>query len=161
MNKDDPNNSKNNPDAWIESLSQRDKRALVFHVLYAAEGYDYQANIESIVASLNKGFELDIPLKSPLVKTAQAIIDDRKSLDQAYKPYLANWRIERIGVCTKLILRYAVWELLNTQTSPTIIINEAIELAKCFAEKDAYKFINGILDEIAKKLPELNRIHVK
>jgi N utilization substance protein B len=38
-----------------------------------------------------------------------------------------------------------------TDTSPTIIINEAVELAKCFAEKDAYKFVNGILDEALKK----------
>jgi len=146
----------NNND-WLNSLSQRDRRALIFHLLYAAEGYDYQANIESLVNNLNKGFELDIPLKSTLVQTAQAIIENRESLDQVYKPYLSNWRIERIGVCTKLILRYAIWELFNTQTSLTIIINEAIELAKCFAEKDAYKFINGILDEIAKKLPELKK----
>lgn len=139
---------------WIDTLSQRDKRALIFHVLYAAEGYDYQIDIQSLIKNFNKGFELKIPLKGSLVDTVKPIIDNRHQLDQTYEPYLANWRIERIGVCTKLILRYAIWELLYTQTDHTIIINEAIELAKCFAEKDSYKFVNGILDEIAKKLPE-------
>ena len=157
MSKNDPNNNNDKPADWLNSLSQRDRRALIFHLLYAAEGYDYQTNIETLVTSLNKGFELEIPLKSPLVQTAREVIEHREALDQTYKPYLSNWRIERIGVCTKLILRYAIWELFNTQTSPTIIINEAIELAKSFAEKDAYKFINGILDEIAKKLPELKK----
>ena len=38
----------------------------------------------------------------------------------------------------------------HTDTASTVIINEAIELAKAFSEKDAYKFINGILDEAAK-----------
>ena len=41
--------------------------------------------------------------------------------------------------------------MLHTATPHRIIINEAIELAKCFSEKDAYKFINGILDEAVRK----------
>ncbi|HML19849.1 MAG TPA: transcription antitermination factor NusB, partial [Candidatus Dependentiae bacterium] len=60
------------------------------------------------------------------------------------------WRFDRLGVCTKLILRLAVWELLHADEPHNIIINEAIELAKCFSEDDAYKFINGILDEAVK-----------
>jgi transcription antitermination protein NusB len=150
------NSDKPNSTRWLESLSQRDKRSLVFHLLYAAESNDYQASIDSLVDNLNRGFDLDIPLNSDIVKTAAAIIDNRQKLDDIYKPFLANWRLERIGVCTKLILRYATWELKNTTLSPTIIINEAIELAKCFAEKDSYKFINGILDEMVKEQAKLN-----
>jgi len=47
------------------------------------------------------------------------------------------------------------WELLFTDTPTSIIINEAIELAKDFAEKDAYKFVNGLLDKVASKRDEL------
>jgi N utilization substance protein B len=65
-------------------------------------------------------------------------------------PFLHNWRFDRIGCCTKLILRFAMWELFYTDTPDSIVINEAVELAKCFSEKDAYKFINGILDEAIK-----------
>jgi N utilization substance protein B len=46
----------------------------------------------------------------------------------------------------------ASWELLETDTPSTIVINEAIELAKAFSEKDAYKFINGVLDQAVKNL---------
>lgn len=67
-------------------------------------------------------------------------------------PLLANWRIERIGVCTRLILRIAAWELLHTEIEPRVVINEAIELAKCFCERDAYRFVNGVLDEALKRL---------
>ena len=80
------------------------------------------------------------------------MIENRQMLDDAIKPLLHNWRFDRIGVCTKLILRLALWELHNTQTSANIVLNEAIELAKCFAERDAYKFVNGILDEAVKKM---------
>jgi N utilization substance protein B len=44
-----------------------------------------------------------------------------------------------------------LWELLNTDTDPRIVMNEAIELAKCFAEDDAYRFINGLLDRAVKE----------
>jgi transcription antitermination protein NusB len=135
---------------WYSTLSQRDKRSLIFHILYAAEGCEYQASIQSLVDNLNRGFELSVPMDSDIVNTAAAVISKQDSLDELYKPLLANWRFDRLGICTKLILRYAVWELYNTDTASTIIINEAIELAKAFAEKDAYKFINGILDEIVK-----------
>jgi N utilization substance protein B len=51
---------------------------------------------------------------------------------------------------TKLILRFALWELAQATTAPSVVLNEAIELAKCFSEKDAYKFINGVLDRYIK-----------
>lgn len=133
-----------------DDLSRRDVRSLIFHLLYSMEGFEYQTTLEAIVDNYNRGFNLAIPLNSEVYKVTDAVIKDHEHLDEIIKPLLANWRFERIGVCTKLILRFAVWELENTKTPPTIIINEAIELAKCFAEKDAYKFINGILDKLVK-----------
>lgn len=146
------NNNQHPESISFESLSQRDKRSLLFHLLYAAESYEYQTSVESLVDNINRGYHIDIPMESDLVKTATTIIEHRNDLDEIYKPFLTNWRFDRLGVPTKLILRYAVWELQNTDLSSTVIINEAIELAKAFGEKDSYKFINGILDEIVKKL---------
>ena len=138
------------PQPKYAELSRRDIRALIFHLLYAAEAYEYQDSLQSIVDNLNRGFDLDIPFDSEVVHTAQAIIDERDTLDQKYISLLDNWRPERVSVCTKLILRLGMWELMYTQTDPRIIINEAIELAKCFAEADAYRFINGLLDRAVK-----------
>lgn len=63
-------------------------------------------------------------------------------------------RQEQVSMVVKLILRFGIWELNNTDIDKSIIINEAIELTKCFAEKDAYRFVNGILDRIAKNQSE-------
>ncbi len=136
----------------IEQLSQRDKRALVFHLLYTAEALEYQTPLVAILAGYQHGFDCNIPDDSLMVKTAEAIITQRDELDKIYQPLLSNWRFDRLGVATRLILRFATWELLYSDVQSIIVINEAIELAKCFAEKDAYKFVNGILDEVAKKL---------
>jgi N utilization substance protein B len=137
-----------------DDLSRRDVRSLIFHLLYAMEGFEYQSTLESIVENFNRGFNLAIPLNSEVYHVSYAVIENRDKLDGIIIPFLANWRFERIGDCTKLILRFAVWELENTETPTTIVINEAIELAKCFAEKDAYKFINGILDKMVKMKEE-------
>lgn len=135
-----------------DDLSRRDVRSLVFHFLYAAEAFEYEESLQSIIDSFNRGFDLNVPLDGELFDIVNAVIQSRDELEKTYEPYLANWRSERISVCTKLILLFAIWELKNTETDARIIINEAIELAKCFAEEDAYRFINGILDPISKDL---------
>jgi N utilization substance protein B len=133
-----------------DDLSRREVRSLIFHLLYAMEAFDYQESLAAIVDNFNRGFDLTIPTDSEVVHVTQAVVDARDSLDDLYKPLLANWRFERLGVSTKLILRFAIWELKNSDIDSRIIINEAVELAKCFAEADSYRFINGILDKIAK-----------
>lgn len=134
------------------SLSQRDSRSLIFHLLYVVESYEYDIAMEEVVDNFNHGFDLSIGFSDDLVQTAQKVVTERDNLDEQVKPLLINWRFDRVGVCTRLILRLALYELMHTDVDTRIIINEAIELAKCFAEKDAYKFVNGILDEVAKKL---------
>lgn len=133
-----------------DDLSRRDVRSLIFHLLYAIDAFDYQESLPAIVDNFNRGFKLDIPYAGELVKTTQEVVDKRELLDSLYKPLLANWRFDRISTCTKLILRFAVWEINYTETDQVIIINEAVELAKCFAEPDAYRFVNGILDTMIK-----------
>lgn len=137
-----------------DTLSPRDQRTVIFHLLYALDAYEYQASFEAVVDNFCRGFLCEIDPEGALYKKAQAIAEQRDEIDEHIKPLLHNWRFDRIGVCTKLILRIAMWELLNTDLPPSVVINEAIELAKCFAEIDAHKFINGILDEWVKNHAE-------
>lgn len=132
-------------------LSRREMRSLIFHLIYAAEAFDYTVSVESIVDNFNKGMDLDIPLDGEALNIAVSVITEREELDRIIEPLLDNWRLERIGVCTKLVLRLSIWEIKSTEIPSSIVINEAIELAKCFSEKDAYRFVNGILDEACKK----------
>jgi len=136
----------------IKPESRRDMRALAFHFLYAVDRFDYTMPLETIVANFKVGFNLEVADDAPAIEMARGAIDGLEELDEQIKPLLRNWRLERLGCCTKLILRLALWELKQPDAIPNIVINEAIELAKSFAEKDAYKFINGILDEACKVL---------
>jgi N utilization substance protein B len=131
--------------------SRRDLRALAFHIVYAADRSDYSVSVDEIVQSFRDGFNLVVEDDSFAIRMAKGTIEIRQELDDSIKPLLLNWKIERLGCCTRIILRLALWELKQPESIPSVVINEAIELAKCFAEKDAYKFINGILDEASKQ----------
>lgn len=140
------------PCKMTKDLTARDQRSLIFHLLYAMEAHDYDTPLQSIIDNINRGFEFDLPFDHKAVTIVRAITLLRDELDASYIPFLKNWRIERVGLATKLILRYAMWEIMHTDTDTRIIINEAVELAKCFAEEDAHRFINGILDRAARAL---------
>jgi N utilization substance protein B len=64
-----------------------------------------------------------------------------------------NWRIERMNVLDRLILRLAVYEFLHESATPAkVIINEALELARTFSTDDSVRFINGVLDAVRRSL---------
>lgn len=138
-------------DIICDKMSENDQRSLVFHLLYAVDAFDYQVSLESIADNFNRGFGIVISTSSEVFNETKHIIEERNELDEFITPMLSNWRFDRLGACTRLIIRLGTWELLNKKTDAILVINESIELAKCFAEKDAYKFVNGVLDEVAKK----------
>lgn len=66
-----------------------------------------------------------------------------------------NWRIERMAVIDRLVLRLAIYELVAERETPAkVIINEALELARSYSGEEAVAFVNGVLDAVRK---ELNR----
>ena len=74
-----------------------------------------------------------------------------EELDGIIGRHIDNWRIERLAVIDKLILRMATWELrYQTGTPPAVIVNEALELARTYSADESIKFVNGVLDGIRK-----------
>jgi transcription antitermination protein NusB len=69
-----------------------------------------------------------------------------------------HWRLERMPVIDRLVLRMALYEFLHEPATPrAVVINEAIELARTFSTEAAVKFINGVLDAISRQLHERDR----
>lgn len=62
-----------------------------------------------------------------------------------------NWQLERMAVIDKNVMRCATYELLyRDDVPPKVSINEAIDMAKKYGDKDSGKFVNGVLDRINK-----------
>lgn len=81
-------------------------------------------------------------------------------IDKIIKQHAKNWRIERIAVIDKNILRLGIFELRSGGDVPAkVVINEAIELAKKYSTEESAPFINGILDAVYRQLIEQLRKH--
>jgi transcription antitermination protein NusB len=77
----------------------------------------------------------------------------RQECDELLTGSLENWRLERLAIVDRNILRLAVYEFLHQpETPPIVVIDEAIELARRFGGDDSWQFTNGILDAVRKKL---------
>ena len=77
-----------------------------------------------------------------------------EAIDQLLVAHAHNWRLERMAVIDRLVLRLAVCELLtHPETPPKVVINEALELARTFSGDESVAFVNGVLDAVRKALP--------
>ena len=131
-------------------FARRKQRVIALKFIYAVDRLDYTVSLDEVVKNFNSGFNWTVEDDDYALEIASCVIEDREEYDNLIRPLLKNWRLERLGCCTKLILRMALCELKKGKIVSSIVINEAIEIAKLFTEKDAYKFINGILDEACK-----------
>ncbi|HTC65676.1 MAG TPA: transcription antitermination factor NusB [Candidatus Acidoferrum sp.] len=75
-------------------------------------------------------------------------------LDALIVQHAQNWRLERMAIIDRAVLRLAIYELRTRETPPKVVLNEAVDLAKKFSSEDAGAFVNGILDAVNKALVE-------
>jgi transcription antitermination protein NusB len=92
-------------------------------------------------------------LRAFATKLATGVAGSVADIDPMIAEAAQNWRIERMNVLDRLILRLAVYEFLHEVDTPAkVIINEALELARTFSTDDSVRFINGVLDAIRRTL---------
>ena len=80
---------------------------------------------------------------------AQGVEDHKPQIDALLTKYAQNWDLDRMAAVDRNILRLSTYEILyDTDTPLSVIIDEAIEVAKTFSTEDSGKFVNGILDKV-------------
>lgn len=140
---------------------RRRAREFALQVLYQIDIAGYRADkaYENCLKNLCphegvKGFSLEL---------VNGVVEYKKEIDDLIKKYSEHWVLDRMAVVDKNILRVAIFELIYCDDLPyKVSIDEAIELAKRYGADDSPSFINGILDNIARKsLLEKNGEHVK
>ena len=84
---------------------------------------------------------------------ATGAIENVEKIDALIGRHAENWRLDRMAVVDRNLLRLATYEFLfDAETPKTIVINEAIEIARRFSAQESPQFINGILDSIRKQI---------
>ncbi len=86
---------------------------------------------------------------------ARGTWDNRGVLDDRIADATLNWRVERMTVLDRTVLRLAVHEIMShPETPPRVVIDEAIDLARSYSGDEAARFVNGVLDGVFRKLKE-------
>lgn len=83
-----------------------------------------------------------------------AVLTHKPELDEKLASIIENYTPERIDPVDRAVLRLGTYELLYTKAPAKVVINEAIELSKRYGTTDSKRFVNGLLDKIAKQTSE-------
>ncbi len=84
---------------------------------------------------------------------------NKTMLDAVIEPHCTNWRIERLAVLDRLVMRLAIHEwLVEPSTPPRVVLAEALELARAYSGEQAVGFVNGVLDAVYHHLRAEGRI---
>lgn len=121
------------------------KRAL--NTLYEAD--EKNQNILSLLEERLKEPGAQTPLPDYAVEIVRGVGERRNRIDKTLNRYSTGWKVGRMAVIDRNILRMAVWEiLLNDEIPDKVAIDEAIALAKMYSEDDAISFVHGLLSAI-------------
>jgi transcription antitermination protein NusB len=135
--------------------SRRKARECALQMLFAADVAEMPADavVQSYWAELGEA-DLDETARDFASRLASGTLANLEMLDERIRSRAEHWRISRMAVVDRNILRLAVYEFLHEPTPRTVAINEALEIARRFSTYEATQFINGILDAIKRDLDE-------
>jgi N utilization substance protein B len=124
-------------------------------MLFAADVAEMPSDevVRSYWAELGES-DLDETARAFATRLATGTLSNLALLDERIRSRAEHWRISRMAVVDRNILRLAVYEFLYEPTPRTVAINEALEIARRFSTYEATQFINGILDAIKRDLDE-------
>jgi N utilization substance protein B len=78
-----------------------------------------------------------------------------KALDAALEEVTTNWRLERLGAVDRAVLRLGAAELQQGETPPRVVIKENVRLAERYGSAQSARFVNGVLDALARRMGRL------
>lgn len=115
--------------------------------LYGSEFVQGRVDLDGELLAENPGEQRDF-----IEEVYQGTLNHREEIDKLISSFTVGWKVERLAVLDRNILRMAIYEMLYSEGTPAaVVMNEAIELAKEYGTDNAPKFINGILDRIWKE----------
>lgn len=132
-------------------ISKRKAREFAMQLLYAVE-VGKEPFLEALSALAADPTVADDEAKDYGTRLARKVLESQDVIDALITEASANWELERIAILDKIIIRCAVAELMHFPEIPLkVAINEAVDIAKKFSTGESSRFVNGVLDSIAKQ----------
>jgi N utilization substance protein B len=129
-------------------------RQVALQVLYAADlarrGDREAPPGDEVFEAVAENFELPERARPFAKELVGGVAREREALDALLAEHARNWRIDRMAAVDRNILRLAIFELVHTETPASVVLDEAIELARRFGDDPSPGFVNGVLDAVAR-----------
>jgi N utilization substance protein B len=137
--------------------SRRKSREVALQLLYMWEFAS--GDIDRALSHFWREGELDDKVVSFARNLALGTINNLEDIDKYITDSSEHWRLDRMALIDRNVMRMAVYEFLYTPSTPRkVVINEAIEVAKRFSTEESTQFVNGILDNIRKRIETDDKI---
>jgi len=135
--------------------SRRKARECALQMLFAADVSEMRADqlVRLYWRELGEA-DVEDAAREFATRLATGTLAHKDELDERIRLRAEHWRISRMAIVDRNVLRLAVYEFLYEPTPRTVAINEALEIARRFSTYEATQFINGILDAIKRDLDE-------
>jgi N utilization substance protein B len=101
--------------------------------------------------------DLSVPPEERAIagRIVRVVIADSGKIDRELEAVTTNWRLERLGAIDRAVLRLAAAELSAGETPPKVVIQEAVRLAERYGSVQSARFVNGIVDALARRMGRL------
>jgi N utilization substance protein B len=132
---------------------RRQAREAAVQVLYAADlaGRLGVGEIEPVFQQVLREFDLPRRAQERARKLVTGVAANAKAIDERIELASDNWRVGRLATVDRNVLRIATFELLlESETPPAVVIDEAVEIARRYGGAESPAFVNGVLDRIAR-----------
>lgn len=113
-----------------------------------------RAPVDDIVASMESLQGAGDDARAFARTLVEGAIRRIEEIDASISTKSDAWRLDRMAAVDRNILRIAIYEFIETETPKSVVINEALEVAKRFSAPDAVSFINGVLDAVCTSIEE-------
>lgn len=128
-------------------MTRREERETAFSLLYEYTYYEGMSAEDFL--KLREDFN-EVEYSDFVKEEFSGAVTALGEIDLAISKHAVGWKVSRMSRVTKSILRLAFYEMIFTDTPAKVVINEAVELAKKYAEDKASGFVNGILNNYAR-----------
>jgi len=139
----------------VDAQARRRAREAALQMLYQCEVGRTGANeaIATYWPAREPGDDLPERQREFANGVVRGTLERQAEIDTLLAAHAQNWRVARMTVIDRIVLRMGVYEMLAEMDTPSkVIINEAIELARSFSGDEAVGFVNGVLDAVRKEL---------
>ena len=129
-------------------------RARAVQAVYA---WDVNGNgsLERVAERLWDDLIVGAEVRARAAVVIRAVVEHAAEIDASLRDVTTNWRLERLGVIERAVLRVAAAELMLGDTPPKVVLQECVRLAERFGSEPSARFVNGVVDALARRLGRL------